>query len=88
MPSAASDRAEAMSDRIKRPFLKESRLPRPLAFQATDWPLIGSGVRKKLTGVTASLKSAQIQPGNSGGPVLDRYGSVTGVIVAEENSFS
>ena len=26
--------------------------------------------------------SAQILPGNSGGPVLDRYGAVTGVIVA------
>ena len=45
-----------------------------------------SGVISALTGINDDLSmfqvSAQIQPGNSGGPVFDRYGAVTGVIVA------
>lgn len=32
--------------------------------------------------------SAPVQPGNSGGPLLDRYGNVVGIVVAKLNAIS
>ena len=58
----------------------------PLRGDLSSQGNLTSGVISALTGLNDDLSmfqvSAQIQPGNSGGPVLDRYGSVTGVIVA------
>lgn len=48
-----------------------------------------SGVVSALSGLNDDLStfqiSAQIQPGNSGGPVFDRYGAVVGVVVSTAN---
>ena len=58
----------------------------PLRGDLSSQGNLTSGVISALTGLNDDLSmfqvSAQIQPGNSGGPVLDRYGAVTGVIVA------
>ena len=58
----------------------------PLRGDLSSQGNLTSGVIGVLTGPKDDLSmfqvSAQIQPGNSGGPVLDRYGAVTGVIVA------
>ena len=58
----------------------------PLRGDLSSQGNLTSGVISALTGLNDDLSmfqvSAQIQPGNSGGPVFDRYGAVTGVIVA------
>ncbi len=61
----------------------------PLLGDLSSQGNITSGVVSALTGLNDDLStfqiSAQIQPGNSGGPVLDRYGRVVGVIVSMAN---
>ena len=62
----------------------------PLRGDLSSQGNLTSGVISALTALNDDLSmfqvSAQIQPGNSGGPVLDRYGAVTGVIVAMADS--
>ena len=61
----------------------------PLLGDLSSQGNITSGVVSALTGLNDDLStfqiSAQIQPGNSGGPVFDRYGGVIGVVVSMIN---
>lgn len=61
----------------------------PLLGDLSSQGNLTSGVVSALTGLNDDLSnfqiSAQIQPGNSGGPVFDRYGAVAGVVVSTAN---
>jgi len=50
-------------------------------------PIITTGIVNAMAGMRGNLSemqiSAQVQPGNSGGPVLDEAGRVVGVVVAQ-----
>jgi S1-C subfamily serine protease len=80
------------------PFQDRSRIRLGDEIVVYGFPLLGdlssqgnltSGVVSALTGLNDDLStfqiSAQIQPGNSGGPVFDRYGAVVGVVVSTAN---
>ena len=61
----------------------------PLLENLSSQGNITTGVVSALTGLNDDLStfqiSAQIQPGNSGGPVFDRFGRVVGVVVSMAN---
>ncbi|MDP2139809.1 MAG: serine protease [Gammaproteobacteria bacterium] len=61
----------------------------PLLGELSSQGNLTSGVVSALTGLGDDLStfqiSAQIQPGNSGGPVFDRYGAIAGVVVSTAN---
>lgn len=61
----------------------------PLLGDLSSQGNLTSGVVSALTGLNDDLAtfqiSAQIQPGNSGGPVFDRFGAVAGVVVSTAN---
>ncbi|WP_237132210.1 S1C family serine protease [Pseudohongiella sp. O18] len=61
----------------------------PLLGDLSSQGNLTSGVVSALSGLNDDLStfqiSAQIQPGNSGGPVFDRYGAVVGVVVSTAN---
>jgi S1-C subfamily serine protease len=61
----------------------------PLLGNLSSQGNITSGVVSALTGLSDDLStfqiSAQIQPGNSGGPVLSRNGQIVGVVVSMAN---
>jgi len=80
------------------PFRAQSRIRLGDAIVVYGFPLLGdlssngnltSGLVSALTGLRDDLStfqiSAQIQPGNSGGPVFDQYGAVVGVVVSTAN---
>lgn len=80
------------------PFQSRNRIRLGDDIVVYGFPLLGdlssqgnltSGVVSALTGLNDDLStfqlSAQIQPGNSGGPVFDRYGAVAGVVVSTAN---
>jgi soluble lytic murein transglycosylase-like protein len=62
----------------------------PLSGLLSSDLIVTSGIVNALTGLrdAAGLMqiSAQVQPGNSGGPVLDRKGAVVGVVVSKLNA--
>jgi len=79
-------------------FHSQSRLRLGAEIVVYGFPLLGdlssqgnltSGVVSALTGLNDDLStfqiSAQIQPGNSGGPVFDRAGALVGVVVSTAN---
>ena len=61
----------------------------PLLGDLSSQGNLTSGLVSALTGLNDDLStfqiSAQIQPGNSGGPVFDQYGTVVGVVVSTAN---
>lgn len=79
-------------------FRSQSRLRLGDEIVVYGFPLLGDlstqgnltqGVVSALNGINDDLStfqlSAQIQPGNSGGPVFNRYGELTGVVVSKAN---
>lgn len=80
------------------PFRDQGRIRLGDEIVVYGFPLLGelssngnltSGLVSALTGLGDDLStfqiSAQIQPGNSGGPVFDRFGAVVGVVVSTAN---
>jgi len=61
----------------------------PLAFEVGDDIKITGGLVSSQSGVQRDVTtyqiSAPIQPGNSGGPIIDKYGNAVGVVVAQIN---
>ena len=62
----------------------------PLRGLLSSAPTVTTGIVSSLAGIgndrTEMQISAPVQPGNSGGPVLDRSGNVVGVVVSELNA--
>jgi S1-C subfamily serine protease len=59
----------------------------PLKGLLASGPIVSTGIVNALGGVkndpTRVQISAQVQPGNSGGPLVDANGSVVGIVVAQ-----
>src|SRR5271168_1909475 len=59
-------------------------------FGTEERPIITTGIVNAMAGIrgdaTKFQMSAQVQPGNSGGPVLDESGKIVGVVVARLSS--
>ncbi len=62
----------------------------PLAGLLSSGPTLTTGEVSALSGLSDNQRvfqvSAPVQPGNSGGPLLDRQGNVVGVVVAKLNA--
>lgn len=61
----------------------------PLSPILGDALTISSGIVAALSGIGGDMRhfqiSASVQPGNSGGPVVDEYGAVAGIVVSRLN---